>query len=74
MTLKAYLMVNGQQVKLQYDTSTIGDNLISGKFGSINRITTENLNISIAIKIAIKGSRSTINYKVKPVLQINSVR
>jgi histidyl-tRNA synthetase len=29
MTLKAYVMVNGQQVKGIFDTSTMGDNHIS---------------------------------------------
>src|SRR3978361_1223819 len=32
MTLEAYIMVNGHQAKALFDTGTMGDNLISGKF------------------------------------------
>jgi hypothetical protein len=68
MTLEIYVMVNGHQVKALFSTCTMGDNLISGKFVSTNRITTENLKVPISLKMAIKKSRSTINYKVKPVI------
>jgi hypothetical protein len=70
MTLKAYVMVNGYQIKALFDTGTIGDNLIPGKFVSTNRIATKNLKVPISLKMTVKGSRSTINYKVKPVIQI----
>jgi hypothetical protein len=50
----------------------MGDNLISGKFVSTNRIVTENLEVPISLKMVVKGSRSTINYKVKPVIQIST--
>jgi hypothetical protein len=70
MTPEAYVMVNGDQAKALFDTGTMGDNLISGKFVSINRIATENLKVPISLKMVVKGSRSTINYKVKPVIQI----
>jgi hypothetical protein len=73
MTLKAYVMVNGHQVKAQFDTGTMGDNLIPGKFVSTNRIATENLEVLISLKMVVKGSRSTINYKAKPVIKIVTV-
>jgi hypothetical protein len=65
-------MVNGHQAKVLFDTRTMEDNLISRKFVSTNRIATENLEVSISLKMAIKGSRSTINYRAKPVIQIGS--
>jgi hypothetical protein len=68
MTLEAFVIVNGQQVKALFNTGTMGDNLISRKFVSTNRMTTENLEVPICLKMAVKGSRSTINYKVKPVI------
>jgi hypothetical protein len=72
MTLKAYVMVNGDQVKALCDIGTMGHNLISEKFVSRNRIATKNLEVSIFLKMVIKGSRYTINYKVKPVIQIGT--
>ena len=70
MTLEAYIMVNGHQAKALFDTGTMGDNLISGKFISTHRIATETLENPISLKMAVKGSRSTINFKAKPVVQI----
>jgi len=48
----------------------MGDNLISAKFVSTYNIPTKNLDTPINLKMAVKGSRSTINYKSKPVIQI----
>jgi phage-related protein len=48
------------------------DNLITRKFVSTNRITTKNLKVPISWKMGVKESRSTINYEVKPVIQISS--
>jgi hypothetical protein len=70
MTLEAYILVNGQQAKAIFDTGTMGDNLISGKFVSTRRLATETLENPIALKKAVKGSRSTINYQAIPVVQI----
>jgi hypothetical protein len=50
----------------------MGNNLISRKFVSTNRIATKHLEVSISLKMSIKGSRSTINYKVKPLIQNGS--
>jgi hypothetical protein len=72
MTLKAYIMLNRDQAKALFDTGTMGDNLISGKFVSTNRIAIKNLEVSISLKMAVKGSRSTINYKAKHVIQIGT--
>jgi hypothetical protein len=49
----------------------MGDNLISGKFVSTNRIATEILKVLISLKIVVKGSKSTINYQAQPVIQIS---
>jgi hypothetical protein len=68
MTLEGYIMVNGYQTKVLFCKGIIGDNLISGKFVSTIRIATENLEVPISLKIVVKGSRSTINYKVEPVI------
>jgi hypothetical protein len=68
MTLEAYILVNGHQAKALFDTGTMGDNLISGKFVSTHRLATENLENLIALKMAVKGSRSTINYQAIPVV------
>ena len=70
MTLEAYIMVNGHQAKALFDTGTMGDNLISGKIVSTHRLATENLETPIALKMAVNGSKSTINYSAKPVVQI----
>jgi hypothetical protein len=71
MTLEAYVMVNAYQAKALYDTGTFGDNVISGKFVTMNRIAIKNLEVSISLKIVVKRSRSSINYKAKPVIQID---
>jgi hypothetical protein len=63
-------MVNGHQAKSLFDTGTMRDNLISGKFLSTHRLATETLENPIALKMAVKGSRSTINYQAMPVVQI----
>jgi hypothetical protein len=59
-------------VKALFNTGIVEDNLIPGKCVSTNRIATENLKVSISLKMAVKGSRSTINYRVKPVIKIGS--
>jgi hypothetical protein len=64
ITLKAYVIVNGYQVKVLFDTSTMGDYVITGKFVSTNQIATENLKVPISLRMALKGFRSTINYVV----------
>jgi hypothetical protein len=72
ITLEAYVMVNGDQAKALFDTGTIAGNLMSGKFVSTNWISTENLAVPISLTMALKGSRLTINYWAKPVIQISS--
>jgi hypothetical protein len=64
-------MVHGHQVKALFNTGTMGDKLILEKFVSTNWIATKNLEVSISLKMAVKGSRSTINYRVKSVIQIS---
>jgi hypothetical protein len=64
--------VNGHKAKALFDTGTMGDNLISGKFVSTFNISTKDLDRPINLKMAVKGSRSTINYKAQPVIQIGS--
>jgi len=70
--LEAYITVNGHKAKALrlFDTGTMGDNLISGKFVSIFQIPTKDLATPISLKMAVKGSRSTINYKSQPVIQV----
>jgi hypothetical protein len=68
MTLEAYVMVKRYQVNVLFDTGTMGDNLIFGKFVSKKGIAIENLKVPISLKTDVKGSRSTITYKVKPVV------
>ena len=46
------------------------DNLISGKFVSTLQIPTQDLKTPISLKIAVKRSRSTINYKLPPLIQV----
>ena len=48
----------------------MGDNLISGKFVSTFQLPTQDLNTPISLKMAVKGSRSTINYKAQPLIQV----
>ena len=48
----------------------MGDNLISGKFVSAFQIPTQDLNNPISLKMALKGSRSTINFKSQPVIKV----
>ena len=48
----------------------MGDNLISGKFVSTFQIPTQDLDTPISLKMAVKGSRSTINYKAQPLIQV----
>src|SRR4051812_18054059 len=72
MTLEAYITINGHKAKALFDTGTMGDNLISGKFVSAYRIPTINLNSPISLKMAVKGSRSSINHTAQPVIQIGT--
>jgi len=48
----------------------MGDNLISGKFVSTFQIPTKDLKTPVSLKMAGKGSHSTINYKSQPVIQV----
>ena len=48
----------------------MGDNLISGKFVSTPQIPTQDLDTPISLKMAVKGSRSTINYKSQLLIQV----
>ena len=50
----------------------MGDNLISGKFVSTFQISTQDLNTSISPKMAVKGFRSTINYKSQSLIQVGN--
>ena len=68
--LEAYVTVNGVKVKALLDTGTMGDNLISRKFVSAFQIPTQDLDTPISLKMAVKGSRSTINYKLQPLIQV----
>jgi hypothetical protein len=65
-------MVNGHRAKVLFDTGTMRDMFIFEKFVSTNRIITENPEAPIFLKMAVKGSSSTINYRVKPIIQIGS--
>src|ERR1700712_624384 len=67
--LEAYITVNGHKAKALFDTGTMGDNLISGKFVSTFQIPTKDLDTPISLNMALKGSCSTINYKSQPVIQ-----
>ena len=51
--LEAYITVNGHKAKALFDTGTMGDNLISGKFLSTFQIPTQDLNIPISLKMAV---------------------
>ena len=44
--------------------------IISGKFVSTFQIPTQDLNTPITLKMAVEGSRSTINYKSQPHIQV----
>ena len=48
----------------------MGDNLISGKFVSTFQISTQDLDTPISLKMAVKRTRSTINYKSQPLIQV----
>jgi hypothetical protein len=72
MILEVSVMDNGYQVNILFNIGTMGDNLISGKFVSKNRIATENLKVPIFLKIVIERFRSIMHYKGKPVIQIGS--
>ena len=67
--LEAYVTVNGHKAKALFDTRTMGDNLIAGKFVCTFQIPTQDLDTPISLKMAVKGSRSTINYKSQPLIQ-----
>ena len=68
--LKAYVTVNGHKAKALFDTGTMGENLISAKFVTTFQIATQDLETPISLKMAVKGSRSTINYKCQPRIQV----
>jgi len=67
---ETYITVNGHKAKAPFDTGTMGDNLIAGKFVSIFHIHTKDLDTPISLRMTVKGSRSTINYKSQPVIQV----
>jgi len=68
--LEVYITVHGHKAKALFDTGIRGDNLISGKFVSIFQIPTKDLKTPISLKMAVKGSRSTINYKLQPIIHV----
>ena len=70
--LEAYITVNGHKAKALFNTGTMGDNLISGKFVSSFQIPTQDLDTPILLKMAVKGSCSTINYKCQPLIQMDN--
>jgi len=70
-TLEAYITVNGHKATAVFDTGAMGDNLISGKFVSTFQIPTIDFATPISLKMAVKGSRSTINYKSQPVMLVD---
>ena len=70
--LEAYITVNGHKAKALFDTGTMGDNLISGKFVYTFQIPTQDLDTPISLKMAVKGSRSTVNYKCQPLIQMEN--
>jgi hypothetical protein len=74
MTFEACIIIHEHQAKAPFDVGIMGDIHISGKFVSSNQIATENLDIPIFGRMAVKGSRSrsTINYRAKPVIQVGS--
>ena len=61
--LEAYVRVNRYKVKALFDTETMGDNDISRKFVSTFQIPTRDLDTPISLKMAVKGSCTTVNYK-----------
>ena len=70
--LEAYITVNGPKAKVLFNTGTMGDNLISGKYVSTFQIPTQDLDTSISFMMAVKRSRSTINYKLQPLIQVGN--
>ena len=68
--LEAYITVNGHKANALFDTRTMGDNLISGQFVSTFQIPTQDLDTPISLKMAVKGFRSTINYKSQPLILV----
>ena len=71
--LEVYGTVNGHQAKALFDAGTMGDNLISGKLVSTFQIPTQDLDTPISLKMAVKGSRSTINYKSQRLIQVGDI-
>ena len=70
--LEAYIIVNGHKAKALFHTGTMGDNPISGKFVSTFQIPTQDLDTHISLKMAVKASSSTINYKLQPLIQVGN--
>ena len=67
---KGYVTVNGPKAKALFDTGTMEDNLISRKFVSTSQISTQGLDTPTRLKMAVKGSCSTITYKSKPLILV----
>ena len=70
--LEACITVNRYKAKALFDTGTRGDNLISGKFVTTFKTPTQDLDTSISLKVAVKGSHSTINYKCQSLIQMEN--
>ena len=68
--LEAYVTVNGHKAKALSATGTMRGNLITGKLVSTFQILTQDLDSPISLKMAVKGTRSTINYKSQPLIQV----
>jgi len=69
-SLEVYITLDGQKAKALFDTGTMRDKLSSGTFVSTFQIPTKDLDTPISLKMAVKGSRSTINYKSQPLIQV----
>ena len=72
--LEFTLFINGKPARVLANTGTIGGTLISNKFVTTHNIPyTANTNL-VALKMAVKGSRSTSNYKVKVMIHLGKMK
>ena len=72
--LEFTIMVNGKHARALVDAGTIGVTLLSNRFVTTNNIPYKPRKNPVNLKMAIKGSRSTINYRAIVDVEIGKMK
>lgn len=69
--LEAYIDINGNRARVLFDTGTVGISLVSNRFVTTHQIPYEPLEKPQTLKMAVKGSRSTVKHQCRAKVEIS---